>query len=206
MAKVCIQTISLNSMPKILCQIEVAQKKEENQALGKVCQKDVAQAAQLEQKISIDKSFQKLSGTNGIKARLPVLPVASIEIPPTFLCVKRDKGFTLTSIIKPGTLGTRLLEAVKFLRQKTAILPGWAKRRCRRQAIAIFDRFWKAGEEQFFDRLRNAVKDWKKVPWNSLPADLPKKAGETSDQWLDRCYKAAGFGTIKDITIGGIKT
>ena len=77
-----------------------------------------------------------------------------------------------------------------------------AKRRCRRQAIAIFDQFWKAGEETFFNRLRNAVKEWQKTPWNSLPADLPRKDKESSDQWLDRCYKAAGFATLKDITKG----
>jgi hypothetical protein len=95
-----------------------------------------------------------------------------------------------------------LQEAIKFIRKKTAEFPASFKRRCRRQAIHLFLTYWKAGEDAFFSRLWEACKDWQKTPWNSLPADLPRKAGESSDDWLDRCYKAAGFATLKDITIG----
>jgi hypothetical protein len=175
--------------------------------LGEVYKKDLAHLAHLAQKTSVSQSLSKTSGASGAKnSFVPIAPDDPdryIEYPPTFLCVKRDKGVRGISNYKSGASGARLKEAWGFLRQKTAIMPGWAKRRCRYQAIMIFNHFWKAGEEQFFDRLREAVKDWQKTPFDSLPADMPRMLLESSDEWLDRCYAAAGFGTVKQITVEG---
>lgn len=174
-----------------------------NGALEEVLLNDMAQPAYLAQENNIEESLLFKPGSSGLenisKASKPAKATSLYIIPPIPSCTKRDKSVSGTLYRRCGLSGMnenkRLQEAFNFLRKKTAEFPAWAKRHCRRQGIVLFLTHWKDDEEGFFSRLREAYKEWQKKPWNSLPADLPKRAEESSDQWLDRCYEAAGFIT-----------
>ncbi len=80
-------------------------------------------------------------------------------------------------------------KALRFVKHNSSGLPGWAKRRCRKETIMLLRLFRETGDEKYLDMLREAIAIWRSTPWHNLPPDLPRDAFETVGDWLDRCYR-----------------
>ena len=82
------------------------------------------------------------------------------------------------------------LIAFRFVKQRSMLLPGWARRRCRREAICLCREAYASGDRASLDVLRESVKLWRKTPWRNLPPDLPRREGESDREYIKRCYEA----------------
>ena len=73
-------------------------------------------------------------------------------------------------------------DAMKFFRyikRETRKLPKWGKRQCRKQAIPLFRLGLDSMDARYFLEIKNLIKYWRAIKWNSVPPNLPKKENET---------------------------
>jgi len=80
-----------------------------------------------------------------------------------------------------------------FVKEHTATMPGWVRRRCRRELLPLVRRWILHGRAEDRENIKATFQRLRKTNWEALPPDLPRDMLEDADEWLARMYAAGGW-------------
>ncbi len=81
-------------------------------------------------------------------------------------------------------------DVMRKIKALTRRYPAWARRRCRREAVALLRRYMMLMDFDALERLRESARLWQSTPWGSLPPDLERDVMEDNREHVNRCYAA----------------